>query len=245
VEGVLAPEAAAQVLVDDVAAPVPDEADSHHLRHVLRLRPGERVLVTDGRGAYRLCALAAGARLEPVSEICTVARLEPRLRIAFSLTKGDRPEWVVSRLTELGIDEIVPITSTRTVVRLDAATARRRAGRLRRVAREAAMQSRRMHLPEVAEITTFADAVTAFGAAGRHGGDVGDAVLADLGSKQPPSLEATTVFVGPEGGWSDDERRCGLATVSLGGGVLRAETAAVAAGTLISALRSGIVRSAQ
>jgi 16S rRNA U1498 N3-methylase RsmE len=124
------------------------------------------------------------------------------------------------------------------------------------------MQSRRMYLPEVAEITPFADAVAEYGAAfgagraggGREGAERAGggaeasnpgAVLADLGADRPPDLRTTTILVGPEGGWSDGERNCGLGSVTLGGGVLRAETAAVAAGTLVAALRSGVVRPAE
>ena len=91
------------------------------------------------------------------------------------------------------------------------------------------MQSRRAHLPVVDEVTTFAVAAAMPGAC-----------LADAGGA-PPSLALPVVLIGPEGGWSDEERAVGLPSVALGGQVLRAETAAIAAATLLGALRAGFV----
>ena len=100
---------------------------------------------------------------------------------------------------------------------------------MRRISREAAMQSRQSYLPEVAEPVSFADAVTRAGVCLAHGG------------ASAPDLAHPTVLVGPVGGWSDAELALYLPWVGLGPGVLRAETAAVAAGVLLAALRSGLV----
>jgi 16S rRNA (uracil1498-N3)-methyltransferase len=155
----------------------------------------------------------------------------PRLTVAFALVKGERPEWIVQKLTEVGVDSIRPFVAARSVVRWAPAKADSQVGRLRRVAREAAMQSRRCWLPEVAPLVPFAEVA-----------DLPGAVLADRDGVAVDAA-ATTVLVGPEGGWDDDERR-GRATVALGDAVLRAETAAVAAGVLLTALRAGIVADA-
>ena len=88
------------------------------------------------------------------------------------------------------------------------------------------MQSRRSWLPEVAALAPFRDVAELPGAA-----------IADPGGG-PPTLDHPTVLIGPEGGWSDEERQCGLPAVGLGIHVLRAETAAIAAATLLGALRS-------
>jgi 16S rRNA (uracil1498-N3)-methyltransferase len=101
------------------------------------------------------------------------------------------------------------------------------------VAREAAMQSRAAWLPSVTRLVDF-PAVSA-----RPG-----AALADLGDGEPPSLGHRLVLVGPEGGWDDDESAAGLPRVRLGANVLRAETAAVAAGAIWTALRAGLVAAA-
>jgi 16S rRNA (uracil1498-N3)-methyltransferase len=230
--------AVAHVFVADLDAPVLDEADRHHLAHALRLRPGEEVTASDGTGRGRRCRYVTGrpgrdrveVALEPEGPLISEEPLSPAVGVGFVVTKGSRPEWVVQKLTEVGVDRIVPLSSSRSVVRWDPSRAERNVERLRRVAREAAMQSRRNRLPDVTEVLPFADVAVA--------GAV--AALAEVGGK-PPSLERPFVLVGPEGGWDRTELACGLPLVDLGPNVLRAETAAVAAGVLLCALRAGLV----
>jgi 16S rRNA (uracil1498-N3)-methyltransferase len=199
--------------------------DRHHLERVLRLRAGDEVTVSDGAGGWRRCRF--GPALEPVTDVARVARPEPRVTVAFAPVKGDRPEWAVQKLTELGVDRIVPLRAGRSVVRWPDGGAQ--VARLRRVAREAAVQSRRLWLPEV-------DDVVAFDVLARDGG----AALAHPGGR-PPSLAWPVVLIGPEGGWDDRELAMGTPLVGLGPQVLRTETAAVVAGALLCGLRSGTV----
>jgi 16S rRNA (uracil1498-N3)-methyltransferase len=217
------------VFVADVAAPVLDDDDRHHLERVLRVRVGEEVTVADGRGGWRTCAFAVGGGLEPTGEVEQRPAPAPPITVAFALTKGEKPETAVQKLTELGVDRIVPFAAARSVARWDGERAERHLARLRKVAREAAMQCRRAHLPVVDDVVDFAVAAALPGAC-----------LADAGGA-PPSLDRPVVLVGPEGGWSDEERAAGLPTVGLGTFVLRAETAASAAGALLGALRAGLV----
>jgi 16S rRNA (uracil1498-N3)-methyltransferase len=156
----------------------------------------------------------------------------PALTVAFAPVKGERPEWVVQKLTELGIDRIVLLVSERSVVRWSGARGKATVERLRRVAREAAAQCRRVWLPEIADTVRFAE----LGALGAPG----EVVLAQL-SGDRPSVREHVVAVGPEGGWSTDELASGLPTVGFGLSVLRAETAAVTAGALMASLRTGTV----
>ena len=111
--------AAAHVFVADLDAPAVDESDRHHLERVLRLRLGERVTASDGAGTVRECIVRDGLVLEPASETVVEDRPAPPITIGFALTKGDRPEWVVQKLTELGVDTIVPFVAKRSVVRWD------------------------------------------------------------------------------------------------------------------------------
>jgi 16S rRNA (uracil1498-N3)-methyltransferase len=215
------------VFVDDLHDPRLDDADRHHLERVLRTRPGEEVTVSDGRGGWRRCVFVAGGGLRPVAEIEHVVARTPSITIAFALTKGDKPELTVQKLTELGVDRIVPFVAARSVVTWDAERAARHVERLRRVAREAAMQCRRAHLAEVTDLAIFSEVSALPGA-----------TLADAGGG-PPSLAGATVLIGPEGGWSDEERANDLPVVGLGDHVLRAETAAITAAALLTALRSG------
>lgn len=220
------------VFVDDLEQPELAPVDRHHLERVLRLRPGDPVTASDGRGGLRPCVLGTGGRLEPVAPATRVERATPAIAIGLAATKGDRPEWAVQKLTEVGVDEIVFFVAERSVVRWEGERALRHLERLRRVAREAAMQSRRAWLPKVTGVETF------WAVASRPG-----AVLAER-EGAPPSLSSPVVLVGPEGGWSEAERAVGLPLVALADGVLRGETAAVAAGVLLAGLRAGVVRPA-
>ncbi len=221
------------VLVDavDVDAPELSDDDLHHLTRVLRLRAGDSLTVGDGAGAWRLCRFAGvGARslLEPVGEVVSAPAPSPELAVGFAVLKGGRSETVVQKLTELGIDRIVPFVAERSVVRWDAARAQRLLQRWQRVAAEAVMQSRRLWLPQVSAPERFFEL------------DLSDAVLAD----PDPAAGALSacqnfVMVGPEGGWSSEEAAAVGRRVCLSSQILRAETAAVAAAALLAARRSG------
>jgi 16S rRNA (uracil1498-N3)-methyltransferase len=242
--------AAAQVFVDDPAHPVLSPDDAHHLGRVLRLRAGEEVIVSDGAGHWARTRWTGveggGAAAAPgaLAALCDAAgpggdgsvQFEeaplPLLTVAFAPTKGERPEWVVQKLTELGIDRVVPLVSDRSVVRWSGTRGKGAVERLRRVAREAAGQCRRVWLPEIAEVMRF-DALAGLGAPG-------DVVLAQLSGDRLRASQLV-VAVGPEGGWSADELASGLPTVGFGLSVLRAETAAVTAAALMVSLRTGTV----
>ncbi len=213
------------------------EEDRHHLERVLRLRPGEAVTASDGRGGQRRCVLGAALALEPTAEAVRSVPPYPPLAVGFALAKAERPEWAVQKLTECGIDRIVPFVGHRSVVRWDRERADKNLIRLRRIAREAAMQCRRVWLPVVEPVTEFSTLAAAPAGAAPVG-----VAIADMDG-DPPDLARPFVLVGPEGGWSAEERTCGLPSVRLGPHVLRAETAALAAGVLLSALREGLVSS--
>ena len=239
--------AAAQVFVADLASPEPHGDDAHHLAQVLRLRPGETVIASDGEGAWRVCRYRAGSdpsrSLEPDGPLRHEQRPAEPVCIGFVPTKGDRPEWVVQKLTEQGVDRVVMVRSARSVVRWEHERAARAVERLRRVARLAAAQSRRAWLPSVEGVLPLAELAAELGGVSAPGGS-GPLALAQPGGA-PPVSGTTALAVGPEGGW--DESELGLADrlVGLGPRVLRAETAAVAAGYLLCALRDGVIAPAR
>jgi 16S rRNA (uracil1498-N3)-methyltransferase len=220
------------VFVDDLEAPVLTEGDRHHLERVLRIKRDEEIVAADGIGGHRPCRLGVGGGLDPLGPIARDPSPSPALTVCFAVPKGERPELVVQKLTELGVDRIVPFTSSRSVVRWDDARAARNVERLRRVAREAAMQCHRTWLPSVDELRTFEQVAELPGAA-----------LADVGGR-PPSLSHPVVLIGPEGGWTSEEAGRGLPAIALGQHILRAETAAIAAATALGLLRSGLALSA-
>jgi 16S rRNA (uracil1498-N3)-methyltransferase len=159
--------------------------------------------------------------------------LSPGLEVAFALTKGAKPETVVQQLTELGVDRIRPVRAQRSVVRWDASRAEAAVVRLRRVAREAAMQCRRARLPVV-------DAPAALAAVAGHPG----LVLADPAGDAPATFPPPEggnwlVVVGPEGGLepAEIEQLGPRRRVAVGPHVLRAETAAVAVAAALTIQR--------
>jgi 16S rRNA (uracil1498-N3)-methyltransferase len=224
---------AAHVIVADVGSPELDDNDRHHLGAVLRLRPGEMVSATDGRGAWRPCRYEADGTLASDGEVRRAPRPSPRLTVGFPPVKGDRPEWAVQKLTEIGVDRIIILRTHRGVVRWDAGRAEHHLARLRAVVRQAVMQSRQTWVPEVSGPEDAASLAARPEVA----------MAAQIGG--PPTLAAPMVLVGPEGGWSPDEEAKATTLVRLGPGLLRTESAAVAAGVLLAALRSGLVLPAE
>ena len=206
--------AAAHVLVEDVATPELDDASGHHVFRVLRVRDGETVTVTDGRGRWRVCRCSGGT-IEPDGEEQFQPPATNPLTIAFAVPKQDRPEWIVQKLTELGVDTIVVVHAERSVVRWDGERAIRHMAKLQRVAIEAMQQSRRVWLPTIVGPTPASELLPVAAAAEPGGRDIGPA--------------DRIVAIGPEGGWTPSELDLADAKVSLGPTVLRVETAALAA----------------
>lgn len=221
---------APHVLVTDVDALGVDDATWHHLLRVRRVRVGAAVTVTDGAGRWRPCRLAGPTSLEPDGDVVSLTRPDPEITVAFALTKGEKPELVIQKLTELGVDRIVPFRAARSVVRWDADKAEAAHRRWTTVARAALEQAKRCWLPQLDPISDVADLAGRGAARVDRGGDV-------------PSLARSVVAVGPEGGWNDRERELLPTAISLGPHVLRAETAALTAGVVLCSLRSGLVAS--
>lgn len=218
---------AAHIFVADAASPVVVDDDLHHLSRVLRLRIGESVTCSDGRGRWLPCTWT-GSGLEPTGAITEVAAPSPGLSVALAPVKGDGTEDAVVKLVEIGIDEIVVLAPVdHSVVRWDPDRAASHMDRLGRLVRSAAMQSRRVHLPVVRGPVALGEIIAGEGVA-----------LAEPGGSGEWS-DITTVVVGPEGGFSPAEVARAGRTVSLGDTVLRADTAAVAAAVRLVARHRG------
>jgi 16S rRNA (uracil1498-N3)-methyltransferase len=213
---------AAHVLVDDVAAPQLDAESLHHLSRVLRLRRGEIVTVTDGAGGWRCCVFT-GEGVDASSEAFSERQPEPLLTIAVAPPKGERLEWLVGKCTEVGIDRLVVIEAEHSVVRWTGERAERQLARLRRVAVEASMQSRRVWLPEISGPTRAVEVLPALAVAEPGG--------------HPVTVDDVAIAIGPEGGWSAKELEVAASSVALGPNILRVETAAVAAAVLMASHR--------
>ena len=211
------------VYVEDLDEPVLADEDRHHLARVLRLRDGDSLTVGDGLGRWRPARFGSDLRID--GEVVEVPAASRTVGVGFALIKGGRPELVVQKLTELGVDHILPLAAERSVVRWDEAKVASQYERMVRVAREAGMQSRRARLPEVAPVAPVESLLDA--AMAEPGGEVLD-------------TDVDVLLVGPEGGWTPEELR-ERRRISLGSTILRAETAAIVAGALLVALRDGRV----
>jgi len=207
--------------------------DARHLTRVLRVEVGQRYEISDNRNVY--LAEIETARKEHVV-FRTLEKLEanapgPRLILCAALIKFDHFEWMIEKATELGVGEIVPVETMRTEHGLERA-AQKRIERWRRIALEASQQSRRAFLPEIAEPLTLREALET---------EAAQRIVLDEASNAPLVVAAgadpIALLVGPEGGWTDEERALfgNWKPASLGPLILRAETAAIAALAVVGA----------
>jgi len=233
--------AVAQVFVADLDSLALSREDAHHLSKSLRVRTGETVLAADGRGHWRPCRYTGATGNADEAELLEAdgpAQFEAAPAVAVTVgfvpVKGERPEWVVQKLTELGVDRIVVLRSARGVVRWEGDRARAALDRLRRVASQASAQSRRAWLPRVDGVLSLPELAEDLAPE--------PLALADPGGK-PPNGQVTAIAIGPEGGWDHGEGEFpGAIRLGLGPTVQRAETAAVSSATLLCALRDGTLR---
>lgn len=214
--------AAAHVRVADVTDPALDEGSAHHLFRVLRVRPGESITVTDGAGRWRPCRAEREHVVPDGDAVCEPAPTAP-LTVAVAVPKADRPEWLVRKITEIGIDRLVWLDCRRSAVRWDDARAAKVRHRLDRAVTEASLQSRRVWFPAIEGPLPASDVL-------------GAAVAAEPGGR-PLSAGDRVVAVGPEGGWDPAELAMTPDTVDLGPHVLRVETAALVAAAELVRLR--------
>lgn len=200
-----------------------------YLFRVRRLAVGEAVVCFDGAGreaAARIAAVGPTTATLELEAPRAVAPARPRITVVQAVLKGERMDWCLEKLVEVGVDAIVPVESARTVVRLDGARRASRHQRHQAIAREAARQCQRADLPRVDEVTSLTAALRA--AAGVRLVAAPGAVTPLLAAVADDADEVTLV-IGPEGGLADDELalagELGFLPVALGATVLRAETA--------------------
>ncbi len=225
--------------------------EARHLRDVLRLQPGDDVYVFDGAGREFHCRLERSER--HAAQLKVVEQVEParpesplKLTLAVALLKGEKFDLVVQKATELGVVRIVPLLTQHADIRLrDASDAEKRVGRWQRIGLEAAKQSGRALVPEVTmpvkfpaiidrtvELDSSEGAVPGLMFSERDGDSLSKAKGRFLAN-----VTSLTALVGSEGGWADEEinaaRDAGWQIVTLGGRILRAETAAITVAALL------------
>jgi 16S rRNA (uracil1498-N3)-methyltransferase len=215
-------------------------AEAHHLAHVMRAKPGDRLMLFDGSG------FEFAAQIESIGkaqvELTVLGRLaidresSMRLTLAVALPKGDRQRWLIEKAGELGVANLVPLITQRGVAQPSASAV----ARLQRTAIEAAKQCGRNRLLEIAQPQRWGDYLSAAVAAVRWlahpGGKSLPASWPTAGDQAPPS--SVIAAVGPEGGFTDEEVAQAIAAgwqmVDLGPRILRVETAAAAVAAWVS-----------
>jgi 16S rRNA (uracil1498-N3)-methyltransferase len=212
---------------------------ANHITRVLRLRNGDALTVFDGSGGE------FGARIEEFrkdSVVVSVADHRPLdresplpLTLAQGISRGERMDWIIQKATELGASRIVPLFTQRSVVRLDEKQAERKLQHWRAIAVAACEQCGRNRIPDLAAPMDFFDVLPA------DSSGVTRLLLSPTGDLRIDDLQdvakGITVLIGPEGGLEDVEQEAAIAAgfkaVRLGPRVLRTETAAIAALTII------------
>jgi len=208
--------------------------EARHLARVLRAEPGQRYEITDSRNAWLAeIAEARGDRvLFRLIEAVESPEAPVRVAAAAALIKFDRFEWMIEKLTELGVERILPFEAARSGGGL-AAAARKRIERWRRIAKESSQQSRRLRAPEILPAASFEAALIEPANYRYFLDEAGAAPIIRVLPAYRTRAATVTLLTGPEGGWTESERQlagaAGWQPVSLGPQILRAETAAIAA----------------
>ena len=216
----------------------------HQVRDVLRLRPGARVIVLDNSGWEYEVELVDLRKDTALGRVCgrRLSQTEPvaSLTLYQGVLKGDRFEWVLQKGTELGVVAFVPVFSKRSVVR-SAQRVEKKRSRWESIIREAAEQSHRGRLPRLGAPRSFAEACVE--STRDHDlslipwEEATGSNIPDMLRSLDPSPASIALLIGPEGGFELEEvalaQRQGLQAVTLGPRILRAETASLAAATIV------------
>jgi 16S rRNA (uracil1498-N3)-methyltransferase len=224
--------------IRDGIAVLPD-SQAHHLRNVLRIGAGEVVEIFDGNGQGYIGEVElrpSGAVIRGLQSLPAQEPL-PRLILAAALIKSAKFEWMLQKATELGVDEIVPLITRLSDLRIPAGKIALRVDRWDRIVKEAAKQSRRLTAPRIHAPLNFID----FLQAEEFSGNARFLFYEKARElwRPDPDLPASGILLcmGPEGGWDPSEveraKETGCKVFSLGPRILRAETAAIAAIAII------------
>ncbi len=217
--------------------------DHHYLFRVLRMRVGDRITLFDGEGRQADAEIRAiGARTADLAvgePALAPASVPPRLTVLLSIIKGERMDFCLPKLVELGVGRIIPVLAERSVVKLDGERAEKRRERYRAQVRAAAQQCRSSFLPLVDPVSRLGEALARVAGADLRLVLWEDARAVPLRSTLPEVAPAqVAVLVGPEGGLTDEEveraREAGFVAVGLGPRILRAETAAVSSAAILA-----------
>lgn len=218
--------------------------DVRHIRDVLRMQPGERVVVSCGKGIDYECEIAEPGQDQILLTVCSekpaISELPVNITLFQALPKRDKMELVIQKAVELGASAVVPVSTRRCVVKLDAKKEEKKLLRWRTIAGAAAKQSGRGIVPEVHPVHSYPDALLM--AQEMEAVLIPYELCEDMAAsvnvmEKAASAKSIGVFIGPEGGFERGEIEQaigqGAFPVSLGRRILRTETAGL---TILSIL---------
>jgi len=209
--------------------------DVHHIKKVLRMDIGDELMVSDGNGKDYICKI--DSFLKGIVKCTIIEKLNVNAESPLSiilyqcLPKSDKMELIIQKCTELGVKEIVPVISSRTIVKMEDDKRDKKLERWNKIARESAKQSNRAYVPIVRPPLNFEKALEEISELDlgiipweKENGNGLKHVLRDR-----KGVRDIGIMIGPEGGFSNEEvdkaRKCGLISVTLGPRILRTETA--------------------
>lgn len=225
----------------------------NHIKNVLRMKPGEQLVLCNQEGADYLCSISSLSGDIITAEILSSGNSEGELPVKITLFQGlpkrDKMEFIIQKAVELGVNEIVPVAMKRCVMRLeDEKREEKKLKRWQEIAHSAAEQSQRGIIPSVHSVMQYKEAVDYAGDAleyvifpyelagyGRDNGRIMEFSRRCI--KEAAMHKSAGIFIGPEGGFADDEaelaKQRGFKVISLGKRILRTETSGLAVLSLL------------
>ncbi len=213
--------------------------DVNHIKNVLRMKSGEQILLSDGQGQDFCCEIESLTEQEIIARIKdkTFERTElsGKFYLFQGLPKGDKMEFIIQKAVELGVTEVIPVHTRRTIVKLDAKKEEKRLERWKAISESAAKQSRRGIIPQITHVMNFSEAL-------KYAESLDINIIPYENFKDmtetkrvldkiAPNIRAG-IFIGPEGGFEESEielaMQQGVNPISLGRRILRTETAGMA-----------------
>ena len=214
-------------------------SDVNHIKNVLRMKPGEKIRVSNQKGQDYFCSIIElgddFVQADILDSEAANTELSSKIYLFQALPKGDRMETVIQKAVELGVHEIIPVAMKYCVVKLDAKKAENKRKRWQAIAESAAKQSKRSLIPVVHEVMSFKEAlsyakeckVNLVPYENERGMEATQEAVLEL--KKDDTI---SVMIGPEGGFSEEEielvKEENMKIISLGKRILRTDTAAIA-----------------
>lgn len=218
--------------------------DVNHIRNVLRMNVGEKVLISNGMDREYVCSIDNILKDEVqviIEDVNGPARELPvKVTLFQGLPKSDKMEWIIQKAVELGVHQVIPVATKRAVVRLEGKKEVNKQRRWQAISESAAKQSKRMYVPEVSHVMSFKEALA-------YAKNL-DVILLPYerakGMQETKAIinsikpgQSIGIFIGPEGGFDEKEVEQsmdeGAKAITLGKRILRTETAGL---TVLSVL---------